>query len=482
MSSRPCLSAVPVPHTGEGYDFGGPRIGPMSRQGSNSSLHSGAAGAFSPRSGFEARAAMTVDSIPKRRAEPSFSSSDAAGSGSPRLEVRALHVDDALRRAHSAPPTNSQTAFEVAVGAQAFGVVAGSGRVRQIQEPSPSMTRAEVGCFGMAFGDIDSVLGRRRHAGAPPPVHSASSARLAASSVAGIDIDAHSGRRRGPAQQRSDSWDLPAGDSTPAERRKFFDHGFLADRHAAFMGRPGGSHASGARHPQRSRDSSRESSRQPCASRARTCSAQRSAPQQAMDALIVEAASAAGIAVRSQSRRFAEALSVKVSAAASNAGRAPPQVLEPDVLADVQAPGSSCDTPTGSCCAVISPAGGTFSGAATTASGAVSGVCSFDPSPIASPTMSDAGDDIVPATDLEAAPPVKVPPALQQVMSEAAPPVKVPLALQRVMSSMSSGTESTSLAAKAAAVLDMKSRALPVGGRAHRVGKPAVAQKARRWQ
>lgn len=79
--------------------------------------------------------------------------------------------------------------------------------------------------------------------------------------------------------------------------------------------------------------------------------------------------------------------------------------------------------------------------------------------------MSDAGDDIAFVAE-----------------KEAASPVKVPLALQRVMASMCSGTESNSLAAKAAAVLDMKSRAFPKEGRAHRVVKPAAAQEPRRWQ
>lgn len=450
---------MPEPHTGEGYDFAGPRLGPPSREGSCPSLHSAAAGAFLPHSGFEAWTAITVDSLPKRGTQPILHPFGVAGSGLPRLELRALNVDDGVRRARSAPPAGLQTAFEVALAEQVFGVCPNSGRVRKIQEPSASMTRAEVANWGLAFGDIDSVMSRRRNTGAPPPVHSAASARLAATSMEAIDIDARAGRRHSPSQWMSASWDLLSGTSKQAEQRNFLEDRFLADRQASLIGRGGAGNASISRPFHHSRETvwqPRESSR------ARTCSARRSTPQLAMDALLVEAATAAGVAVRSQPRlrsqprQFDDSPNVNVTAVASNAGRAPPQV---------PARGSFCGSSVGSCCAVVSPAGGSWSGAATTASGAASGTGSLEPSPIASPAMSDAEDETAMATE-----------------GEAAALVKVPLAVQRVMSSMSSGAESSSLAVKAAAVLEMKRRTFQKEGHAHRFAKPIVAQNVRRWQ
>lgn len=422
------------------------------------------------------RAAMTVDALPRRRAEPILASPGAAGAGSPRLEVRSLHVDDAMRRARSAPPAGSQTACETAIAQQAFGVCPGSGRVRQLLAPSSPMTRAEVGSLAMAYGDIDGVVGRRRGAGAPPPVHGAASARRAAASVEAVDIDAHSGRRHGLSRQDSAaSWDLPAGDSTSAERRKFFDHTCLADRHATLLGRPRAGDAQS--HAGTSSSHRRERSWQSHTnSRSRTCSASRVPAQEertlAVEALLAEVTAAVGGTVplpvpSRRPRSRPHALMIEVAAIAANAGRAPrppPQVLVADALLDVPLPGSACGTPLGSCC-MASPAGGSWSGDATTASGGPSGACSWEPSPLASPAMSDAGDEAALATE-----------------QECAAPAKVPLALQRVMAAMCSGAESSSLACSAAAAFETKRRTLQKESRVRVGGRPLPAQKPRRWQ
>jgi len=230
----------------------GPRLGPMSR-GSYDISWNAAGNPF--KHGEPEFRTWSVDAacLPRRKKDPmkSFDSSDAAGRGRALTEVRALDVDDHVRRAYSEPPKALRTRAEVQLAMQAFGVYADvdsfctKGKVNA-EQLSP--TRKMIGRTAMEFTDITALLKRKTFHDAAPP-GSSLSPRIAAQATESVDIDAHFGRSRclscDPTAQelRSAPWsrasfDEAIGASPAATRRHFFEKILAAEKYAALVGRP----------------------------------------------------------------------------------------------------------------------------------------------------------------------------------------------------------------------------------------------------
>jgi len=226
-----------------------PRLGPVNRAGHEVSWNA-AGNPF--KNGEPELRTWSVDAacLPRRRKDPvgSFISDDAAGRGRPRIEVRALDVDDHVRRAHSEPPKATRTRSEVELAMQTFGIYSDVDSFavrRRVQAETLPPTKAMIGRTAMEFTDITSVLRRRTFHDAAPP-GSTLSPRMAAKVLESIDIDSYYGRRRSMScelSSRSAPWlcasfDGLVSDSPRQTRCHFFEHSLSADRYASLIGRP----------------------------------------------------------------------------------------------------------------------------------------------------------------------------------------------------------------------------------------------------
>jgi len=238
---RVCLTSMPNEPM---LSTTGPRLGPVSRAGYEASWN--AAGNPFKNGEPEFRTwNVNAACLPRRRKDPlgSFVSDGAAGRGSPRTEVRALDVDDHVRRAHSEPPKATRTRAETELAMQAFGIYSDVDSFavrRRVQAETLPPTKAMIGRTAMEFTDITSVLRRKTFHDAAPP-GSSLSPRMAAKSLESIDIDSYYGRRRSVSCEpscRSAPWSCASFDSPVRGRRQFFEQILSAEKYASLIGRP----------------------------------------------------------------------------------------------------------------------------------------------------------------------------------------------------------------------------------------------------
>jgi hypothetical protein len=251
MAERYCFSALP------GYLQelpGGCRQGSVSREGYETAFD--AAGHPFPNSERDARLLPTVDTLPSKRREPlaSFDRKGAA-TGAPLTEVRALHVDDHVRRALSEPPRHLETVGSKLLSMQSFGVLPGidcpiSGRRRSLSPEFSPPTRTEIGKRAVQYGDIVDVPRKKRMEKGFAP--GSFSPRLSAVAMECIDIDQHAGRKRSSSYQAASKGIVPlespsfslecASEPLKASPRcrslQYFEKTLEAERYARLIGRP----------------------------------------------------------------------------------------------------------------------------------------------------------------------------------------------------------------------------------------------------
>lgn len=250
MATRHCFSSLPeylwdLPQ--------GPRQGGVSREGFD--VASDAAGHPFPAGESDDRVMFTVDTLPIKRRDPlaSFDRTGAATGGAPLTEIRALHIDDHVRRARSEPPQTIAVNGAQLIAMQTFGVIpcidsSISGRRRCASPEFSPPTRTEVGRRAVRYGDIVDVPSRKRIIWSP----CLSSPRLAALQMESIDIDQRYGRKR-PASCQAPAKGILPMDSPDfsleckyeplkaSPRRKSYDYfkkSLEAERYARLIGRP----------------------------------------------------------------------------------------------------------------------------------------------------------------------------------------------------------------------------------------------------